>query len=169
MTGRSKIWEMRLRNTSNPTCAFHNKGQMISFRGSVRSCWGPCLRRVIHYRFRMYDSGEINGFSLTGGRVYISRKLIAAVKNEDEIAGVLAHEIGHLATHQTAIELTRSFRIRLGITQVGDRADIFAKVHLFFSTPAKSNEEQDSGSKDELVADHVGMYAWCKRVMRRRA
>ena len=113
----------------------------------------------VHYRFRIYDSGEINGFSLTGGRVYISRKLIAAVKNEDEIAGVLAHEIGHLATHQTAIELTRSFRIRLGITQVGDRADIFAKVHLFFGTPAKSNEEQDSGSKDELVADHVGMYA----------
>src|SRR5580692_4721491 len=34
----------------------------------------------LHYRFRVYDSGEVNGFSLAGGRVYISRKLIAAVK-----------------------------------------------------------------------------------------
>ena len=49
----------------------------------------------IHYRFRIYDSGEVNAFSVAGGRVYVSRKLIAAVKNEDELAGVLAHELGH--------------------------------------------------------------------------
>lgn len=113
----------------------------------------------MHYRFRMYDSGEINGFSLAGGRVYISRKLIAAVKNEDELAGVLAHEIGHLSTHQTAIEMTRAFRIRLGITQVGNRADIFAKVHQFFSTPAKPKENEDTERKDQLSADRVALYA----------
>jgi len=113
----------------------------------------------VHYRFRMYDSGEINGFSLAGGRVYISRKLIAAVKNEDELAGVLAHEIGHISTHQTAIEMTRAFRIRLGVTQVGDRADIFAKVHQFFSTPAKPKENEDTERKDQLSADRVALYA----------
>jgi len=113
----------------------------------------------IHYRFRIYDSGDINGFSIGGGRVYISRKLIAAVKTEDELAGVLAHEIGHLSTHQTAIETTRSFRLRLGVTQVGDRADIFAKVHQFMSTPSKKNEEEDKEEKDQLVADHVALYA----------
>ena len=113
----------------------------------------------IHYTFRIYDSGEINGFSLAGGRVYISRKLIAAVKDEDELAGVLAHEIGHLSTHQTAIAFTRLLRLRLGITQVTDRADIFAKVHLAFSTPPKSNEEEDKEKKDQLVADRVSLYA----------
>lgn len=113
----------------------------------------------IHYRFRVYDSGEINGFSLTGGRVYISRKLIAAVKNEDELAGVLAHEIGHLATHQTAIEMTRSFRIRLGVTEVGDRTDVFAKVHQFFNTPPKPNEDRVREEKDQLVADNMALYA----------
>jgi WD40 repeat protein len=113
----------------------------------------------LHYRFRMYDSGEINGFSLAGGRVYISRKLVAAVKNEDELAGVLAHEIGHISTHQTAIEFTRDFRIRLGVTQVGDRADIFAKVHQFFSTPAKPKENEDTERKDQLSADRVALYA----------
>ena len=113
----------------------------------------------VHYRFRIYDSGEINGFSFGGGRVYISRKLIASVKNEDELAGVLAHEIGHVYTHQTAIELTRAMRIRLGVTQVGDRADIFAKVHLFFSTPAKEGEEKDREKVDQLIADRVALYA----------
>ncbi len=84
----------------------------------------------IKYHFRMYDSGEINAFSVTGGRVYISRKLITAIKNEDELAGVLAHELGHLSMHQTAIGLTRDFKIRLGVTQVGDRADIFASSSI---------------------------------------
>jgi hypothetical protein len=113
----------------------------------------------VHYRFRIYDSGEINGFSFGGGRVYISRKLIASVKNEDELAGVLAHEIGHIYTHQTAIELTRAMRMRLGVTQVGDRADIFAKVHLFFSTPPKESEEKDREKADQLIADRVALYA----------
>ena len=113
----------------------------------------------VHYRFRIYDSGEINGFSLAGGRVYISRKLIAAVKNEDELAGVLAHEIGHISTHQTAIEMTRAFRLRLGVTQVGDRADIFARVHQFFSTPPKAIEQQDNERRDQMIADRVALYA----------
>lgn len=112
----------------------------------------------IHYRFRIYDSGEINAFSIAGGRVYISRKLIAAVKNEDELAGVMAHEIGHISTHQSAIEITRTFRLRLGITQVTDRADIFAKVHLMFDTPSKDTEAVPRDDKNELVADRVGLY-----------
>lgn len=113
----------------------------------------------IQYRFRIYDSGEINAFSVAGGRVYVSRKLIAAVKSEDELAGVLAHEIGHLATHQTATKMTYLFRVRMGVTQVSDRADVFAKVHQFLSTPPKDNEAEESETKDELVADHVAVYA----------
>jgi len=113
----------------------------------------------IRYRFRIYDSGEINGFSVAGGRVYISRKLIAALKSQDELAGVLAHEIGHLATHQTAIAMTRAFRLRLGVTQVSDRADIFARVHQYMSTPPKKNEAEGKEEKDELVADGVALNA----------
>lgn len=96
----------------------------------------------IHYRFRIYDSGEVNAFSVAGGRVYVSRKLIAAVTSEDELAGVLAHELGHLSTHQTAIEMTYLFKVRMGVTEVGDRADVFAKVHKFLSTPAKEIEAE---------------------------
>jgi hypothetical protein len=113
----------------------------------------------VHYRFRIYDSAEINAFSLAGGRVYISRKLISAVKSEDELAGVIAHEIGHIRTHQSAIEFTRAFHIRLGVNEVTDRADIYAKVHRFLSTPPKPQEEESSEVNDELVADHVALYA----------
>jgi WD40 repeat protein len=113
----------------------------------------------VHYRFRVYDSGEINAFSLAGGHVYVSRKLLAAVKTEDDLAGVLAHEIGHIYTHQEAIETTRALHVRLGVTQVTDRADIFAKIHQLYSTPAKQGETISSEEKDQLVADRVAIFA----------
>lgn len=112
----------------------------------------------IHYKFRIYESGEINGFSFAGGHVYISRKLITAVKSEDALAGVVAHEIGHIATHQNAIRVTRMLRQRLGLTEVGDRADIFAKLHKLWSTPGKLKEEGDTEEKRELMADRVALY-----------
>jgi hypothetical protein len=71
---------------------------------------------------------------------------------------VLAHEIGHLSTHQTAIEMTRLFKARLGITELGDRADVFARVHMLLSKPPKASEEEHE-TKGELVADHVAIYA----------
>jgi WD40 repeat protein len=113
----------------------------------------------IKYHFRMYDSGDINAFSITGGRVYVSRKLITAIKNEDELAGVLAHELGHLSMHQTAIRITHELKIGIGVTQVGDRADIFAKLHQLYDTPEKPDEAAGEDPKDEIVADHVALYA----------
>ncbi len=55
--------------------------------------------------------------------------------------------------------MTRALRLRLGITQVGDRADIFAKVHLFLRTPPKPGEGVDREKKDQLAADRVALYA----------
>jgi hypothetical protein len=111
----------------------------------------------LHYQFRIYDSGEINGFSIGGGRVYISRKLLAAVQSEDELAGVLAHEIGHIATHQVAIDLTRVFQ-KMGVTQVGDRTDIFARVHQMMSNPPKGAGDDRHEEAEQLAADRVAIY-----------
>jgi predicted Zn-dependent protease len=55
----------------------------------------------IHFQFRLYDSGELNAFSVAGGRVYISRRLVSAAQNEDDIAGVIAHELGPVNTIRT--------------------------------------------------------------------
>ena len=49
----------------------------------------------IHFEFLLYDRPEIQAFSMPGGRIYVSRKMIAFLKNEDELAGVLGHETGH--------------------------------------------------------------------------
>jgi predicted Zn-dependent protease len=48
----------------------------------------------LNFRFYLIDRPEPNAFSIAGGRVYVARKLIAMTKNEDELAGILAHEYG---------------------------------------------------------------------------
>ena len=122
----------------------------------------------IHYRFRIYDSGEVNAFSVAGGRVYVSRKLIAAVKSEDELAGVVAHELGHLSTHQTAIEMSYLFKVRMGVTQVGDRADIFAKVHQFLSTPERKMRRRKTKPQTRLSPTMWRSTRWFEPVTRHR-
>ena len=115
----------------------------------------------VHFTFRVYDSDDANGFSIAGGHVYISRKMITDARSEDELAGVLAHEIGHIYTHQVAIGFTREFKKKLKVDSVSSREDVDNKLHLLLNAPWKDSagESEDEEEKNELVADRVGMYA----------
>jgi predicted Zn-dependent protease len=53
-------------------------------------------RHDVQYFFTVLDSEELNAFTLPGGGVYINKGLVD-ILNEDEIACVLGHEIGHVA------------------------------------------------------------------------
>ena len=49
------------------------------------------------FHFHVADMPEPNAFALPGGYVYVSRGMLAILNDEDELAGVLGHEIGHVA------------------------------------------------------------------------
>jgi hypothetical protein len=51
------------------------------------------------WHFHIIDDKEINAFSLPGGQVYINSGLLKAVRSDDELAGVLGHEMTHSAHH----------------------------------------------------------------------
>ncbi len=48
------------------------------------------------FTFTLLDSPDINAFALPGGFIYVNRGLLAYLENESELAGVIAHEIGHI-------------------------------------------------------------------------
>ena len=48
------------------------------------------------FTFTLLDSPDINAFAMPGGFIYVNRGLLAYLDNEAELAGVLAHEIGHI-------------------------------------------------------------------------
>ena len=64
-------------------------------------------RGSFRYRFTVLDDPSVNAFALPGGYVYVMRGLLAELSNEAELAGVLAHEVGHAALHHAAKQYTR--------------------------------------------------------------
>jgi predicted Zn-dependent protease len=54
------------------------------------------------YRFRVVDADAPNAFALPGGHVYISRGAVALCNSEDELAGVLGHEVAHVSLRHAA-------------------------------------------------------------------
>jgi hypothetical protein len=114
------------------------------------------------FTFVLYDLPTANAFGIAGGRIYVSRKLIGYIKNEDELAGLLGHELGHMAGHHAAIDFSTYFREVLGVTSVTDRKDIFDKYNQLLENFAKKSSVFKSAQKneepDQLVADRLGLY-----------
>ena len=63
-------------------------------------------RPDLPWRFGVMDSDSVNAFAAPGGYVFITRGLLLRMRNEAELAGVLAHEIGHVLKrhHLAAIQ-----------------------------------------------------------------
>lgn len=60
--------------------------------------------RPFAYRFRIVDQVEPNAFALPGGHIFVSRGLLALANDEDELACVIGHEIGHVAKRHAAAQ-----------------------------------------------------------------
>lgn len=69
-------------------------------------------RPELTYHFYIVDSPALNAFALPGGHVYVNRGLIERTQNVSELAGILAHEIGHVAARHGAKNLQRQMRTR---------------------------------------------------------
>ncbi|MFH1198979.1 MAG: Maf and M48 domain-containing protein [Candidatus Omnitrophota bacterium] len=112
-----------------------------------------CDRKEIDYHFEVLEDDEVNAVSLPGGYIYINKGLIAKVANDDELAGVVAHEVGHIVARHSIKKLQGSqlysvFRLLSMATpqtgQVGAAADeAFTQLMLGYSR------------EDELLADQL--------------
>jgi Zn-dependent protease with chaperone function len=59
------------------------------------------------FRFKIVNASDINAFALPGGPMYVNRGMIEAAKNEGEMAGVMAHEISHVALRHATAQQTK--------------------------------------------------------------
>ncbi|OGX45536.1 MAG: septum formation protein Maf [Omnitrophica WOR_2 bacterium RIFCSPLOWO2_12_FULL_51_8] len=112
-----------------------------------------CDRKEIDYHFYVLDDEEVNAFALPGGYVYINKGLIEKVAADNELAGVIAHEIGHIVARHSIKKLQAMqgysiLRILLaagGSGEAGNAADLaFTEILLGY------------GREDELLADQLG-------------
>ena len=81
----------------------YQKPDLARYVGSI----GQLLARTSEtpsftFTFTVLNSPVINAFATPGGFVYVTRGLLALADNEAELAGVLAHEIGHVVARHSA-------------------------------------------------------------------
>src|SRR5688572_19950452 len=72
-------------------------------------------RPGLDYQFRIVDSEVINAFAVPGGYVYFTRGIMAYFNNEAEFAGVLGHEIGHIAARHSVEQQRNQMLGQIGL------------------------------------------------------
>jgi hypothetical protein len=119
-------------------------------------------RPDLPYEFKVVNSGQVNAFTVGGGKVYLYRGLLEQMGSESELAGVLAHEIGHNVGKHTVKQLSKTLLMQ-GIVaatgelvksadkDLGDALQGVGGAVTYFMTLKYSRD-------DEREADFLGVY-----------
>jgi hypothetical protein len=70
------------------------------------------------YQFNVIATKEINAFALPGGYVFVNAGAIAAARNEGELAGVMAHEISHIALRHPTNQVSKAYVAKSGLRMI---------------------------------------------------
>ena len=112
------------------------------------------------YKYHVVDMPETNAFIIAGGYVFFTKKLIAFVESEDELAGILAHELGHGVVRHSAIDVSLGFKKILNVDSVGDREDVVSKYNEYLSNRARKRiRPRGHEGRQQIEADEIGLYA----------
>jgi hypothetical protein len=71
------------------------------------------------YYFKVINARDINAFALPGGPMYVNRGMIEAALNEGEMAGVMAHELSHVALRHGTAQATKAQKYAIGAGVAG--------------------------------------------------
>jgi predicted Zn-dependent protease len=120
-----------------------------------------CDRQDIDYHFYVLEEDEeANAFSLPGGFVYINKSLIDKISTDDELAAVLAHEIGHIVARHSVKKLQAvmgySFlRILIAVAPVKGSGSAAKGADLAFAEILSGYSREDEMLADQLAARYI--------------
>jgi len=122
----------------------------------------PYNRAEYAWQFKIVNSAEINAFALPGGYIYVNRAVLEAAENEAQLAGVLAHETGHVVMRHGTHIASQAILAQGGmavltsiIGQGGDMATQLAQLGIGLGVNSLMLKYSRSA---ETQADEVGAY-----------
>jgi Zn-dependent protease with chaperone function len=95
------------------------------------------------YYFKVVNARDINAFALPGGPMYVNRGMIEAARNEGEMAGVMAHELSHVALRHGTAQASKA-------QKYGTAAGILGILGQVIGGPA--------GAAAQIAGQGVGVY-----------
>lgn len=115
----------------------------------------------LHLVFRRSELLGPNAIALPGGTIIITDALIAAAKSDDEIAGVLAHEIGHVEFRHSAQEIYRVLGLGFMLSIIGGDSgqlvdDVIAQAAAIDSLSYSRKFETESDFRSAEIMSALG-------------
>jgi predicted Zn-dependent protease len=122
-------------------------------QGVAQKLWTETARKDVPYSVKILKDSDINAFSTLGGYVYVNSGLIDFVQSDDELAGVIGHETGHIERRHTVTMQTKSniLSLLLGI------ASMFSPFIYNFGNLLQAGAMAKMSRTDELQADRYGL------------
>jgi predicted Zn-dependent protease len=120
---------------------------------------------LFNYRFHVLKVDAYNAFAIPAGYIFINSGLLAAMDNEDELAGILAHEIAHVNARHISQKIERSKKIGWA-TLAGMAAGVLigaaggaeaAQALTKGSQAAGASAELSYSRDNEIQADQLGL------------
>ena len=113
------------------------------------------------YQYYVLNTPDMNAFAVPGGKVFVNSGLILMVENEDELAGVMAHEIGHVVARHIAKQSEQGLKMglaTLGALLAGILLGPQAAAAIVTTTSAATGTMMLKYSRDnEEEADYLGL------------
>ncbi len=113
-------------------------------------------RNYLSYQFKVLDSPILNAFALPGGYIYITRGLLAELNSEAELAGVLGHEIGHVACRHSVTKLSQAIGCQV-LTAIAAAASPATRELAPITTILFDSILMGFGREKEFEADKSGI------------
>ncbi|WP_353685109.1 M48 family metalloprotease [Thermodesulfovibrio sp. 3907-1M] len=115
--------------------------------------------RKVDYRFYVVNSSEVNAFALHGGPVFITRGILLKMDKESELAGVLAHELGHINArhHARFLEKTYGMNILLNILGIALHETKYAGAIMSLAEVSSGLLQLKFSREQENEADSLGV------------
>src|SRR5574344_1474302 len=90
-----------------------------------------CDRKDLEYSFKVLNTDDVNALSVPGGYIYVFKGLVDFMPSDDELAGVLGHEIGHVVKRHTVHQMEKQMALSvLGIIAAAASGDPGAGIAL---------------------------------------
>lgn len=115
--------------------------------------WAQTARKDVPYSIKVIDAPEVNAFSTLGGYIYINEGTLDFAQSDDELAGVLAHETGHIERRHavTANNKASILNVLFGI------GSLFSPFLYRFGQILQAGALAKVARDDETQADKYGL------------
>jgi predicted Zn-dependent protease len=129
----------------------------------IQPTWGIASQKRFRYTFKVVDDKDVNAYSLPGGFIYVNKGLLDYVKSDDELAGVLAHEVIHAAHHHMMKLLREQKKLNnvllplMAVALLAGRAEMGAAQLLMASQLYAIAKINSYGVEAEKDADRAGL------------